>query len=156
MARFILCCAVVSLTSAAAISRASEEMIHPWKKVSLVADGGGSGFGDVTVTAEGSIGAAAMRVTSLAVKVQGKTITIPSKALQDLPGLQLHSLEVRSERGYDKDPWLYVVFKLWRPKRPASITSETVHFAIQGGKFVHRSVTAWDTKHQSKYEKKSF
>jgi hypothetical protein len=132
---------------------ASEEEIHAWKKVTVVADAGK--LGEVVVIAESTTGAKAA-ITSLSVKVQGKAIVVPRPALQEVPGLQLHTLQVRSEAGYDKDPWLYVVFDRWRPNRPAAIVAETVHFAIQTGKLKHRSISLRGKSGQTKWEKKDF
>ena len=64
--------------------------------------------------------------------------------------------QVRSEAGYDKDPWLYVVFDRWRPNRPATIVAETVHFAIQAGKLKHRSISTRHKSGQTKWDKKDF
>jgi len=155
MRRSVMMSAVaLALTLCAATGRASEEEIHPWKKVSLVANTG-QHFGDVTVTAEGTVGVQPL-LTALTITVKGKTLVVPSAALRDLPGLQLHTLQVRSEAGYDRDPWLYLVMALWRPGRPAAVATEEVHFAIQQGKLKHRAITTRTRDGQVKRDKKDF
>jgi hypothetical protein len=151
MSRTVATLAAALLVAGALPASASEEEIHAWKKVTVVADAGR--FGEVTVTAESTTGAKAA-ITALTVKVQGKTIAVPRAALQELSGLQLHTLQVRSEAGYDKHPWLYVVLDRWRANRPATTVAETVHFAIQGGKLRHRSISIRDRSGQTKWEKK--
>jgi hypothetical protein len=140
---------VVFFTLEAALARASSEMIHPWKKVTLVV--AASGFGDIDVTAEGS----PALIAALSVTVKGTRIVVPPRALSDLPGLALNTIQVRSEGGRDGHPWLYVVF--YRTSDlPANAVEQTVHFAFQAGKFKHRTVTTKDRRSRYKSEQRSF
>jgi hypothetical protein len=127
--------ATMALTSAA---MASQEQIHNWKAATLLADT--SLFGTVEVKATADSGG---NVQTLAVRMNGTAITIPETWLKTLPGLPLASIQVRSERGYDPTPWLYVYFE--SPKAKARI-------AIQNGKLVRASITTVDAKGTAKHE----
>lgn len=107
---------------------ASQEQIHRWKTVTLVADT--DLFGDVEVKASAD---GTGIVQSLAVTAKGATITVPKAWLAKLPAVKLASLEVRSERGYDPQPWLYVVFHL------PSGANDVLHVSFQNGKLTGAS-----------------
>src|SRR5580704_1005737 len=124
--------AVIALTSAA---MASQEQSHNWKTATLVADT--SLFGAVEVKATADSGG---NVQTLAVTVNGTAITIPEKWLKTLPGLPLASIQVRSERGYDPAPWLYIYFE------SPSIPKIQTHIAIQNGKLARAWITTVDAK----------
>jgi len=140
---------VVACLVDAASARASYEMIHPWKKVTIVA--AGSDSGDITVTAEGS----PTLMAALSVKVKGTVSEVPSKAFSDLPGLALNTIQVRSESGRDGRHWLYVVFSR-TTSLPANVVEQTVHFAFEAGKFKHRTVTTKDKRKRIKSEEKTY
>src|SRR6185436_19740814 len=111
--------ALVLLLAPASPALASEEEIHPWSSVTITAST--HLFGDVTVTATAD---AKANVKTVEVKVKGKSITVPAKLIESLPAMPLASLEIRSEVGYDKDPWLYVFFR----RGPANVKdSVAVH-----------------------------
>jgi hypothetical protein len=130
--------AVVAVTSPAT---ASQEQIHNWKAATLVAET--SLFGTVEVKATADSGG---NVQTLAVTVKGTTVTIPEPWLKTLPGLPLASIQVRSERGYDPTPWLYIYFE--SPSTPKVHT----HIAIQNGKLVRASITTVDANGTQKQE----
>ncbi len=121
---------------------ASEEEIHRWRSATVSAPT--QLFGDVEVKAAAD---AKGNVSSLEVAAKGKTIRVPAKFLAALPPLPLASLEIRSEVGYDKDPWLYVVFRTG-PRTVAG--SVEVHVAMQGGTLVNASLETFDGKGGSK------
>jgi hypothetical protein len=135
--------ALVLLIAMVSTAHASQEVIHSWKSVTVVADT--RLVGDVEVKAAAD---AKGNVQALSVAVKGKTIAIPAKWLASLPPLRLASIEVRSEVGYDPQPWLYVVFDL------GIATRDRVHIAIQGGKLVHATVTTVDAKGNLKHEQR--
>jgi hypothetical protein len=127
-------------------SRASEEEIHPWTSVAVTVDTGLFGVVEVqAATAKGK-----PELQSLAVKVKGKRVAIPPKALRGLPGLQLSSLAVHSERGYDKHPWLYVVFKTAKPG--PKLVNRWLYFAIQQGKLHRRTLKGQTRANQFKFQ----
>jgi hypothetical protein len=127
--------AVMALTSHA---MASQEQIHNWKAATVVADT--SLFGTVEVKATADRGG---NVQTLAVTVKGTTIAIPETWLKTLPDLPLASIQVRSERGYDPTPWLYVYFE--SPKIHT-------HIAIQNGKLARAWITTIDASGTQKDE----
>jgi hypothetical protein len=131
------------LIAMASTAHASQEEIHHWKSVTLVAET--RLFGDVEVKAAAD---AKGNVQSLTVAVKGKAIAVPAKWLASLPPLRLASIEVRSEVGYDPQPWLYLVFD-----RGIS-TRDRVHIAIQGGKLAHATLTTVDAKGNLKHEQR--
>jgi len=120
---------------------ASQEQIHNWKAATMVADTSLFGTVEVRATADGG-----GNVQTLAVTVKGQTITIPEKWLKTLPSLPLASIQVRSERGYDPAPWLYIYFE------SPSIPTIHTHIAIQNGKLVRASITTVDAKGTQKQE----
>jgi hypothetical protein len=122
---------------------ASEEQIHHWKSVPVVAET--RLFGDVEVKAAADTKG---NVQALSVAVKGKTIAVPAKWLASLPPLRLASLEVRSEVGYDPQPWLYVVFDR------GIVTRERAHIAFQGGKLAHATLTTVDARGNLKHEQR--
>jgi hypothetical protein len=130
--------ALVALASPAA---ASQEQIHDWKAATLVAET--SLFGSVEVKSSADAGG---NVQTLAVTVNGKTLTIPEAWLKTLPSLPLASIQVRSEPGYDPKPWLYIYFQT------ASVPQVQTHIAIQNGKLVRASITTVDAKGTQKHE----
>ena len=129
---------LVALGSAA---HASQEQIHSWKSATLVADT--QLFGDVEVKATAN---AKGDVQALSVTVKGKPLALPPAWLATLPSLRLASLEVRTEVGYDPQPWLYLVFD------SGIATRDRVHIAFQGGKLAHATVTTVDAKGNRKHE----
>jgi len=79
---------------------ASQEQTHRWKTVTIVAET--NLFGDVDVKTSAD---ATGIVQALEVTAKGATITVPKAWLGKLPAVKLASIEVRSERGYDPQPW---------------------------------------------------
>lgn len=130
--------AMMALTSPAT---ASQEQVHTWKAATLVADTSLFGAVEVKATADGG-----GKVQTLSVTVKGKTITIPEEWLKSLPGLPLASIQVRSERGYDPTPWLYIYFE------SSSIPKVHTYIALQNGKLVRASITTVDAKGTRKPE----
>ena len=134
--------AALIVLALASSGHASQEQIHNWKAVNIVADT--SLFGDVEVKATAD---AKGNVQSLVVTSNGRTIAIPTSWLRTLPAMRLGSLEVRTEVGYDPKPWLYVVFHVgW--------TQDLVHIAFQNGKLAHAGLTTVDAKGDKKYEQR--
>ena len=115
--------ALALLTILAGSALASQEQTHRWKTVTVVADT--SLFGDVEVKTSAD---ATGIVQSLDVTAKGATISVPKAWLAKLPAVKLASIEVRSERGYDPQPWLYVVFHL------PSGANDVLHVSFQNGK----------------------
>jgi hypothetical protein len=139
MTRLVL----VLLIAMGSAAHASEEEIHRWKSVTVVADT--RLFGDVEVKATAD---AQGHVAALSVTARGKTIAVPARWLASLGALRLASLEVRSEVGYDPQPWLYVVFDR------GVATRDRVHVAFQGGKLAHASITTVDARGNRKHEQR--
>ena len=90
----------------AAPAFASQEQTHVWKSATVAASTQLLGEVAIKATADAS-----GNVKTLDIVVKGKTLAVPAKLLAALPALPLASLEIRTERGYDKDPWLYAFFR---------------------------------------------
>jgi hypothetical protein len=141
--------AVLVVTAVASpLAHASEEEIHDWKAVTLVAAAGA--FGDVTVAAKAD---AASHVATLAVTVKGQTIAVPATWLATLPPLTLTGLEVRSERGYGPTPILYVVLRV-DPAKAGGARRKDVHVWFQDGKLTGASITTTDAKGDTTFEQR--
>jgi hypothetical protein len=125
---------------------ASQEQIHRWKTVSVVAPT--DLFGDVEVNAGAD---AKGNVTGLSVRISGATIGVPATWIATLPAVPLASLEVRSEKGMGSPATLYVVFK----NGPTTVAgSVMVHVWFQAGKLAGGSVTTYDGKGGSKWDQR--
>jgi hypothetical protein len=130
----------VFLVVLAGSALASQEQIHRWKTVTLVAET--DLFGDVEVKASAD---ASGNVQSLAVTAKRVTITVPKAWLAKLPAVTLGSIEVRSERGYDPQPWLYVVFHM------PSGANDVLHVSFQNGKLAGASLDTATSASASKH-----
>ena len=116
------------------VVEASQEAVHPWKKMYITADAGP--FGEIVLSAETS-GMPAV-LSTLAVKVQGTLITVPREALNDVPGIVLNTAQVRTTKG---GPELSIGFRVISLQPSASLLEEWVFFDIRGGKFRARRIT---------------
>ncbi len=126
---------------------ASQEEIHPWKSVTVAAST--KRFGDVEMKATGD---AAGNLKTLEVIVKGKRLTVPAKWLATFPAMPLSSLEIRTERGWDPEPWLYAYFR----NGPASAKGTIeVHIAFQGGKLKDANIATHDGTGNAKHDTKT-
>jgi hypothetical protein len=115
---------------------ASQEQTHVWKSATVAATTQLLGEVEIKATADAS-----GNVKKLDIVVKGKSIAVPAKLLAALPALPLASLEIRTERGHDKDPWLYAVFRSGAKDVKGSVE---VHIAVQAGKLMDASVDTSD------------
>ena len=117
----------------------SQELTLEPTETSLRADAGAP-FGEVSVTIRTKGRDTERRISDIKLQVGGKSVRVPEKAYQDLASPLLNTVELRTDPGYDKEPWLYIVFEVahrtsdgqWRPKR--------VHIAYQAGRIESRSI----------------
>lgn len=123
----------------ASTAYASQEQIHTPKQVTLVA--ATQLFGDVEVAATADTDG---HVATLVIKVNGATITVPAKWLGTLPKLNVKTIEIRSEVGYDPKPWLYVVFD--GELQSKAVKRRLIHIAIHDGKLDHAEVDVTTTR----------
>ncbi len=115
-----------------------EEILEP-VEISLRADGG-TPFGEVSVSIRTKGRDSERRIADIQLKVGGKAVRVPEKAYSGLTSPLLNTVELRTEAGYDKHPWLYIYFQTayrtsdgqWRPKR--------VHIAYRAGRIESRSI----------------
>ena len=123
---------------------ASQEQTHTWKSANVSVST--TLFGDVEVHATAD---ASGTVKTVEVVVKGKTIAVPPKWIATLPAMPLSSLEIRTERGYDPQPWLYVYFRSGPVDAKGTVA---LHLAFQGGVMKDASVDTYDGKGNSKHE----
>ncbi len=117
----------------------SEEQILEPSQVSLRADAGAP-FGEVSVNIRTKGRNAERRISSIELTIGGKAVRIPEKAYSDLALPLLNTVELRTEPGYDRNPWLYIFLQTayrtsdgqWRPKR--------IHIAFHAGRVESRSI----------------
>lgn len=128
----------------AAPAFASQEQTHVWKSATVAATT--QLFGDVEMKATAD---ASGNVKTLDIIVKGKTLAVPAKWLASLPAVPLASLEIRTERGWDKDPWLYAVFRTGPRTAKGSIE---LHIAVQGGRLIDAAIDTADGAGGSKHE----
>ena len=115
-----------------------EEILEP-SEVSIRADAEAR-FGEVRATIRTKGRGAERRISDIKLQVGGKPVRIPEKAYSDLASPLLNTVELRTEAGYDKEPWLYISFQVgfstaeghWCPKR--------VHIAYHAGRIESRSI----------------
>lgn len=115
-----------------------EEILEP-SEVSIRAEAGAR-FGEVRATVRTKGRGAERRISEINLGVGSKSVRIPEKAYSDLASPLLNTVELRTEAGYDKEPWLYVFFQVgfstaeghWCPKR--------VHIAYHAGRLESRSI----------------
>jgi hypothetical protein len=121
------------------VSFCSEEDILEPVEVSIRANAGAP-FGQVSATIRTKGRDLDRRISDIELQVGSKSVRIPEKAYTDLALPLLNTVELRTEAGYDKEPWLYIFFQVgfrtsdgqWRPKR--------VHIAYHAGRIESRSI----------------
>ncbi len=117
----------------------SEEQILEPIAVSLRADAGAD-FGEVSVNIRTKGRTSERRISKIELTVGGKAVHIPEKAYSDLVSPLLNTVELRTEPGYDRNPWLYIFLQTayrtsdgqWRRKR--------IHIAFHAGRVESRSI----------------
>lgn len=137
---------VLALMLAASPALASQEQTHVWKSATVAATTQLLGDVEMKATADAS-----GNVKTLDIVVKGKTLSVPAKLFASLPAMPLASLEIRTERGYDKEPWLYAFFRSGAKNAKGTIE---VHIAVQGGKLMDASIDTHDGAGGSKHETK--
>ena len=118
----------------------SEENMALWKAVTITAQPN-KPFEEVKVSVEVEIVGISQRFKKFKIFHGNKELIIPNEALEILKSPVLHTIEVSSEAGYDKDPWLYVSIVLSSPKPGIEWDYPRVYFAFQNNKFVKRFTT---------------
>lgn len=133
-----------------ASARASQEQIHPWRSAAVTVET--DLFGQVQVSWSATPGTP--RLDALTVKLRGKTLAVPANALKTVTGVTPAAMAVHTERGYDKDPWLYVVFEL--APGSSKVMHRWAYFAFQAGKLAHVSVKSRTKDNQYRFDKRRF
>ena len=126
---------------------ASQEQIHRWKSATVTATTDLFGDVEMTVTADDK-----GNLKTLVVKVKGKTIDVPAKWIATLPAVPIASLEIRTERGRGKEPWLYAFFRTGSEDVKGTIR---LHVMFRGGKLEEalKQVTESATTSKSEFIK---
>jgi hypothetical protein len=123
---------------------ATQERILVPHEISIVADAG-QPFGEVRAclrTREG-------RIEGIDLEVAGKKILIPAAAYADLRIPLSSTLQLRTDPGYEKEPWLYVYFELAHRTPDGQSRPKRVHIAYHRGKIESRSIETPDSDRSS-------
>ena len=144
--------ALVAWSLMAAPALGSQERILSPKKVVLTAEAG-KPFGEVTAEVATRGGKKDMCFGKVRLRVGGKWHQVPKKALADLSFGMLQKVELRTERGNDDAPWLYVYAEIAVQADAGHWVTRKVHFAYQKGRFEHRSLTTPQGEGKSKWDK---
>ncbi|MFQ5930752.1 MAG: hypothetical protein ACE5MK_13750 [Acidobacteriota bacterium] len=148
--RKVLVC-LFCLLLLASVSYSSEEEILAPHKASLSVYAGDH-FGEVNVTIETSPDY--RKVESIRMNVGGKNVSVPKAAFNDLRNPLLNSLEIRTEAGYGKHPWLYITFDVAHREESGEWNPKKVYVAYHEGKIKHRSIKSKISDTQWHWDKK--
>ncbi|MBN2497648.1 MAG: hypothetical protein JXR96_23850 [Deltaproteobacteria bacterium] len=139
-------------TLAAQPALGSQERILSPRKVSLVADAGAP-FGEVCARIETATEAGTIRFASVELELGGQRHRVPAKGLSGLGFVMLQKVELRTERGWDDAPWLYVYAEVAEMQGSQRWITKKVHFAFHKGRFEYRSISTPDGKGAEKWDK---
>jgi hypothetical protein len=129
---------LTALVAAVACSplAASQEHIAPWKSVTFVSKATEL-FPETTVTVESDgVHIQAIRVTN-----KQFDLKVPKEAFADLAQPLVETVQLSSEPGYDKTPWMYLTFGLAGPGPGGPWDSQTFRLRIKDGKVAGRMIT---------------
>jgi hypothetical protein len=115
-----------------------EEILEP-SEVSIRAEAG-SRFGEVHATVRTKGRGAERRISDIKLQVGSKSVRIPEKAFSDLASPLLNTVELRTEAGYDKEPWLYISFQVGFSTAEGHRRPRRVHIAHHAGRIEARSI----------------
>lgn len=138
MLKTIVCCVACLLLFVVPGSASEEEIIRP-HRVILDADCGRS-FGVVRVDMILARDKQANLVQGIVLSIAGAQHKVPVKAYADLRSPRLNTLELRTERGYDRHPWLYITFEAEHVDKNGKGNLRRVYIASQNGRFVYRAL----------------
>lgn len=126
---------------------ASQELIINPSSVSLKAFAG-EYFGEVKAT----IIANEERVEKVELTVQGKNIDIPTKVYEYLEKPLLNTFQIRTERGYDEFPHLYVYLELAFKTKKDEWLPKKIHLDYYGGVIQAISIQTPEDKNNSSWD----
>jgi hypothetical protein len=70
----------------------------------------------------------------------GRSHLVPDTVYPGLGKPLLTTLQVRTEAGYDRHPWLYITFEIAPPQGSQVHGPRRVYLAWQNGRFVYRAL----------------
>jgi hypothetical protein len=118
---------------------ASEEQIIFPSEISITANAG-EPFGEVTVEIIADKALEASKIKSIRLKINGEWQSVPERAFSDLENVFIQTPEIRIEKGYDNNPWLYIYFELPHRMESDNYLPRRVHIAYHKNKFEFRSI----------------
>jgi hypothetical protein len=128
------------LSSSSQLCDASQERMIDADEVSIKADAGAP-FGKVQVTMKAKGRAGQRRIAEIKWQIDGKDVIVPLEAFSDLERPMPNTLEIRTEAGYDKNPWLYLVFKIGHQTADGKWLPKQIHIAYHAGRVESRFIT---------------
>ena len=137
---FIVTIMIMVCCNAGSPVKASEEDILQPYEVAVIADAGKS-FGEVAVEIKTNKDPEKLKIASIRLKINGEWKSVPEKAFADLEKPDLNSLQIRTEAGYDENPWLYVYFELfYRDESGRYAPNKRVHISYHKDRFESRTI----------------
>ena len=118
------------------LASASEEQIAPWSEITISTDFIAP-YAESKVTLKTEGGA----LTRVTVKPASTAeVVVPKEALKGLTAVQLQSVQLTSEMGYDPVPWLYIKISYGAAIPGTTKVYRQAVFAVQGDRVVYRAL----------------
>jgi hypothetical protein len=142
----------VFLIMAVSSLHASEEQIHFPTEITITANAGEI-FGEVTAEIKTNKESKSPKIKSIRLNIDDEWKLVPEKAFADLENVLLQKTEIRTEKGYDESPWLYIYFEISHRTESGSYFPKRVHIAYRKDKFESRFIDTPMSQHESKTER---
>lgn len=136
--RLMTLCMFLLLLLSVPVLSSEEEIIQPNRTI-IHADCGRS-FGDVRVDMMLARDKQAFLIQGIVLTIAGANVKVPVKAFADLRNPQPKTMELRTEAGYDRHPWLYITFAADHVDKSGKGSARLVYLAWQNGRFVYRGL----------------
>ncbi len=115
-----------------------EEVLEP-SEITIRAQAGAP-FGEVVATVRAEGRGPERKVSRITLRVGGKSVPVPAGAYSDLVSPRLNTVELRTEAGYDKQPWLYIYLQLAFRTSDGQMRPKRVRIAYHAGRIESRSI----------------
>jgi len=148
---FIVLLTMLAFCSSASASK--ERILEPYE-VTISADAG-KPFGEVRIEIKTNKAPDNPKITSIRLKVNGEWKDVPKKAFADLDSPLLTKTEIRTERGYDDSPWLYICFEVFHKDENGRVAPKMVHICYHKRKFESRGIETPSADGSSKWDSTS-
>jgi hypothetical protein len=141
---------LLTLAFCSSASASKERILEPYQ-VTISADAG-KPFGEVTIEIKTNKAPNNPRITSIRLNVNGKWKDVPKKAFSDLDSPLLTKTAIRTEKGHDDSPWLYIYFEVFHTDENGTIAPKKIHICYHKRKFERRSIDTPAADGSSKWD----